>query len=87
MQHALKVEQTPEIRPAVDRPEQHVERQPVTHETDAEAEGLIRDASGDKPVTLLPPVLDGVEKFYASTFLTFAAAIRGATRDAAAMVT
>jgi DNA-binding MarR family transcriptional regulator len=55
--------------------------------TDAETEGLIRDASGDKPVTLLPRVLDGVEKFYASTFLTFAGAIRGATRNAAVMVT
>jgi len=55
---------------------------------DAEIEGLVRDATGDTPVTLQPRCMDGIEKFYAATFLTFADAIHGATRETEAnMVT
>jgi len=49
--------------------------------TDAEAEGLILGASGDAPVTVLRRAMEGFEKFYASTFLTFAMAIRGAIAE------
>ena len=48
---------------------------------DAETEGLVRDATNEQPIRLLLRVMDGVEKFYAGTFLTFAQAIRAATRE------
>jgi hypothetical protein len=48
---------------------------------DAEAEGLVGDATGETPIRLLPRVMAGVEKFYAGTFLTFAQAIRAAVQE------
>jgi hypothetical protein len=48
---------------------------------DAEAEGLVGDATGETPIRLLPRAIEGFEKFYASTFLTFAQAIRAAAQE------
>jgi hypothetical protein len=49
--------------------------------SDAETEGLVRDVGGDTPIRLLPRAMEGMEKFYASTFLMFANAIRGAIEE------
>jgi hypothetical protein len=45
---------------------------------DAQVQGLVHAKDGSASITLLPRVLEGVDKFCASTFLTFAKAIRGA---------
>jgi len=41
----------------------------------------VGDATGETPIRLLPRTLEGFEKFYASTFLTFAQAIRAAAQE------
>jgi hypothetical protein len=49
--------------------------------TDAESEGLVSDTANEASIRLLPRAMDGTEKFYASTFLTFAQAIRAAMQE------